>query len=99
MKRLIDYLKQLFHKSVYLEESPGGYTLCIEKGFSAYFLYIPSASVLDAAKLLNSMKEFGLQYRLGIAGVERIDYIVVPRWAFVEVRRLITQKALELIKT
>lgn len=95
MKRLIDYLKQLFHRSVNLEESPGGYTLCIEKGFSAYFLYIPTDSILDIARQLNGVKEFGLQYRLGIAGMERIDYIVVPSWAFIEVRRLITTKALE----
>lgn len=98
MNRLKEWLKQLFHRSVDLEVSPGGYTLCIEKGFSAYFLYIPTDSILDIAKQLNGVKEFGLQYRLGIAGVERIDYIVVPSWAFIEVRRLITMKALEGIK-
>lgn len=95
MKRLIDYLKQLFHKSVYLEESPGGFTLWIEHRFNAYYLYIPDEDVLSIAKQLNSKKEYGLQTQLGIKGVERMDYIIIPGWAFIEVRRLITTKALE----
>ena len=98
MNRLKEWLKQLFHRSVDLEVSPGGFTLWIEKGFNAYYLYIPSEDVLSIARELNGKKKYGLQTQLGIKGVERMDYIIIPSWAFHEVRRLITMKALEGIK-
>ena len=95
---MMKWLKQLFHRSVTLEESPGGFTLWIEKGFNAYYLYIPSEDALSIARELNGKKEYGLQTQLGIKGIERMDYIIIPGWAFVEARRLITEKALEEVK-
>jgi hypothetical protein len=97
VNRLKEWLRQWFHKSVYLE-GDDDITLWIEHRWSAFYLPIKHEEILDIARQLNDRKTVSLQFKLGIAHDYITSYIIVPSWAFHEVRRLITQKALEEIE-
>jgi hypothetical protein len=96
MTRLKEWLRQWFHRSVYLDEIPDGYALWIEHRWSAYYLPIKSDEILSLARQLNTLKIVALQFKLGVVHDYTTSYIIVPDWAFHEVRRLITVKALEV---